>query len=113
MSIPVVLVTGVLTGIGRATAVAFAREGARAVVSRRNVLGTPLGMKHELRAMQGPESGSIIKLSSMMGHTGATGVPLKRAGEPEETAQAIAELASDKARFTGQIVSVDGGRSAA
>ena len=35
MSKPVVLITGALTGIGRATAVAFAREGARLVVSGR------------------------------------------------------------------------------
>src|SRR6201993_3538375 len=33
---PVVLVTGALAGIGRATALAFAREGARLVVSGRN-----------------------------------------------------------------------------
>jgi NAD(P)-dependent dehydrogenase (short-subunit alcohol dehydrogenase family) len=35
MSRPVVLITGALTGIGRATAVAFANEGARLVVSGR------------------------------------------------------------------------------
>jgi NAD(P)-dependent dehydrogenase (short-subunit alcohol dehydrogenase family) len=35
MTQPVVLITGALTGIGRATAVAFAREGARLVVSGR------------------------------------------------------------------------------
>jgi NAD(P)-dependent dehydrogenase (short-subunit alcohol dehydrogenase family) len=35
MSSPVVLITGALTGIGRATAVAFARDGARVVVSGR------------------------------------------------------------------------------
>jgi NAD(P)-dependent dehydrogenase (short-subunit alcohol dehydrogenase family) len=35
MSSPVVLITGALTGIGRATAFAFAREGARVVVSGR------------------------------------------------------------------------------
>ena len=35
MSKPVVLITGALTGIGRATAVAFAREGARLIVSGR------------------------------------------------------------------------------
>ena len=36
MSIPVVLVTGALTGIGRATAIAFAEEGARIVISGRH-----------------------------------------------------------------------------
>src|ERR1700675_2843296 len=35
MSAPVVLITGALTGIGRATAIAFAKEGARLVVSGR------------------------------------------------------------------------------
>src|SRR5258708_24737134 len=36
MSSPVVLITGALTGIGRATALAFAHEGARIVVSGRH-----------------------------------------------------------------------------
>jgi NAD(P)-dependent dehydrogenase (short-subunit alcohol dehydrogenase family) len=36
MSSPVVLITGALTGIGRATAIAFARERARIVVSGRH-----------------------------------------------------------------------------
>jgi NAD(P)-dependent dehydrogenase (short-subunit alcohol dehydrogenase family) len=35
MSTPVVLITGALTGIGRATAIAFAKEGARLIVSGR------------------------------------------------------------------------------
>src|ERR1700730_8497530 len=35
MNTPVVLITGALTGIGRATALAFAQEGARLVVSGR------------------------------------------------------------------------------
>ncbi len=36
MSDQVVLITGALTGIGRATAIAFAREGAKIVVSGRH-----------------------------------------------------------------------------
>jgi NAD(P)-dependent dehydrogenase (short-subunit alcohol dehydrogenase family) len=247
MSTPVVLITGALTGIGRATALAFAREGARIVVSGRreeagealvaelhklgaeaefvradvrkdedvralvdravarfgrldaavnnagtegkpgplteqtaqsyadtfdtNVLGTVLSLKHELRVMQAQKHGSIINISSTMGHKGApgasmyvaskhavegltkaaalegagfdvrvnavapgpvetemlnrftggadrkagliAGVPLKRAGTPDEIARTIVFLTSDKASFiTGQVLSVDGGRSA-
>jgi NAD(P)-dependent dehydrogenase (short-subunit alcohol dehydrogenase family) len=45
---PVVLITGALTGIGRATALAFGREGARVVVSgRREEIGQALA--NELR----------------------------------------------------------------
>src|ERR1700691_1698569 len=42
-NVPVVLITGALTGIGRATALAFAHEGARIVVSgRRDEAGRAL-----------------------------------------------------------------------
>jgi NAD(P)-dependent dehydrogenase (short-subunit alcohol dehydrogenase family) len=247
MNTPVVLITGALTGIGRATALAFAKDGASVVVSGRhqdagqalaaelrklgaeaefvqadvrreddvrslvdqtvkrfgrldvavnnagtegrpgpvteqtaqtyaatfetNVLGTMLSMKHELRVMQPQGNGSIINLSSTMGQRGApgaslytaskhavegltkaaalegaafgvrvnavapgpidtellnrftgdaerkagliAGVPLKRAGRPDEIAQAITYLASDKASFvTGQILGVNGGKTA-
>jgi NAD(P)-dependent dehydrogenase (short-subunit alcohol dehydrogenase family) len=246
MTTPVVLITGALTGIGRATALAFAQEGARIVVSGRrdqeghaltkelrargveaefvradvrheddvrnlvdktvarfgrldvavnnagtegkagpvteqtpetyaatfdtNVLGV-LSMKHEMRVMQAQGSGSIVNLSSTMGHRGApgaslytaskhavegltksaalegaasgirvnavapgpvetgmlnrftgtaerkaglvAGVPLKRVGTPAEIADAIVFVASPKASFiTGQIISVNGGKTA-
>ena len=43
MSSPVVLITGALTGIGRATAFAYANEGARVVVSgRKDEVGAEL-----------------------------------------------------------------------
>jgi NAD(P)-dependent dehydrogenase (short-subunit alcohol dehydrogenase family) len=43
----------------------------------------------------------------------AAGVPLKRLGNPEEIAETIVFLASDKASFlTGQIVGVNGGKTA-
>jgi NAD(P)-dependent dehydrogenase (short-subunit alcohol dehydrogenase family) len=247
MNHPVVLITGALAGIGRATALAFAKEGARIVVSGRrddageklvaelrglgaeaeffradvrheadvqnlvdktvarfgrldiavnnagtegkpgpvteqsaesyaatfdtNVLGVILSMKHELRTMQAQGSGSIVNLSSTMGHRGApgasiytaskhavegltksaaleaaafgvrvnavapgpvetemltrftgnadrkaglvAGIPLKRAGRPEEIADAIVFASSDKASFiTGQIIAVNGGKTA-
>jgi NAD(P)-dependent dehydrogenase (short-subunit alcohol dehydrogenase family) len=52
---PVVLITGALTGIGRATAVAFAQEGARVVISgRREDDGQALVT--ELRALLGAEA---------------------------------------------------------
>ena len=157
MSNPVVLITGALTGIGRATAFAFANEGARIVVSGRrddagealvaelrslgaqaefvradvrhenevqnlvdktvarfgrldvavnnagtegmpgpitgqtvesyaatfdtNVLGVFLSMKHELRVMQAQGAGSIVNLSSTMGHRGAPGASLYTASK--------------------------------
>ena len=157
MSNPVVLITGALTGIGRATAFAFANEGARVVVSGRrdaagealvtelrslgaqaefvradvrhenevqnlvdktvarfgrldvavnnagtegtpgpitgqtvesyaatfdtNVLGVFLSMKHELRVMQAQGAGSIVNLSSTMGHRGAPGASLYTASK--------------------------------
>jgi NAD(P)-dependent dehydrogenase (short-subunit alcohol dehydrogenase family) len=50
MSKPVVLITGALTGIGRATAIAFAKEGARVVASgRREAEGKAL--EAELRSL--------------------------------------------------------------
>jgi NAD(P)-dependent dehydrogenase (short-subunit alcohol dehydrogenase family) len=135
------------------------------------VLGTLLSLKHELRVMQAQGSGSIINLSSTVGHRGSpsasiytaskhavegltktaaleaapfgvrvnaiapgpvdtemltrftgsperkaafiAGIPFKRAGRPEEIADAIVYLASDKASFiTGQIIDVNGGKTA-
>jgi len=50
MSSPVVLITGALTGIGRAAAIAFARKGAKVVVSgRRDEVGKEL--VKELRSL--------------------------------------------------------------
>jgi len=50
MTAPVVLITGALAGIGRATALAFARQGARLVVSgRQDAVGQALA--GELRAL--------------------------------------------------------------
>ncbi|HMJ45247.1 MAG TPA: glucose 1-dehydrogenase [Pseudolabrys sp.] len=247
MSKSVVLITGALTGIGRATALAFAHEGADVVVSGRrddagealvselrglgaeaefiradvrhegdvqdlvdktvarfgrldvavnnagtegrpgpvteqsadsyaatfdtNVLGVLLSMKHELRVMQAQGFGSIVNLSSTMGQRGApgaslytaskhavegltksaalegaafgvrvnavapgpietamldrftgsadrkagmvAGIPLQRAGQPREIADAIVFVASARASFiTGQIINVNGGKTA-
>jgi len=58
MTTPVVLITGALTGIGRATAIAFAKEGARLIVSgRREPEGKEL--EAELRGLDA-EAGFIL-----------------------------------------------------
>ena len=55
---PVILITGALTGIGRATALAFAKEGATVVVSgRREVEGKAL--ENELRSL-GAEAAFVL-----------------------------------------------------
>ena len=50
MTTPVVLITGALTGIGRATALAFANEGAQIVVSGRHD-DAGAALVEELRAL--------------------------------------------------------------
>src|ERR1700693_1425289 len=58
MDAPVILITGALTGIGRATAVAFAKEGATVVVSgRREAEGKAL--ESELRSF-GAEAAFVL-----------------------------------------------------
>jgi NAD(P)-dependent dehydrogenase (short-subunit alcohol dehydrogenase family) len=83
MNSSVVLITGALSGIGKATAVAFAAAGFRF-------------------------AGSDDRKAALVAR-----VPFKRAGTFEEIADAIAFLASDKASFiTGQIIDVNGGITA-
>ena len=53
-------------------------------------------------------TGSVERKAAM-----AAGVPMRRAGRPEEVAAMIVLLSSDRASFTtGQVLSVDGGKSA-
>ena len=46
-----------------------------------NVLGVLLSMKHELRVMQAQGAGSIVNLSSTMGHRGAPGASIYTASK--------------------------------
>src|ERR1700694_5095032 len=133
MSNPVVLITGALTGIGRAAAVAFAKKGANLVVAgRRDEAGKAL--VKELRSF-GSEAEFINAdvrrdddVRALVDNTGmltrftgtaenkaalATQVPLGRLGLSEEVADGIVFIASDEARFiVGHVLNVDGGHSA-
>ena len=56
----------------------------------------------------------VVYLHEALDRRIASGVPLKRLGLPEEIAEAILFVASDKAAFiTGQIIRVNGGKTAA
>jgi 3-oxoacyl-[acyl-carrier protein] reductase len=67
MSNPVVLITGALTGIGRAAAVAFAKKGAKVVVAgRRDEAGKAL--VKELRSFGSVESTRASKTADLSRH---------------------------------------------
>jgi NAD(P)-dependent dehydrogenase (short-subunit alcohol dehydrogenase family) len=139
MNHPIVLITGALTGIGRATALAFAREGASLVVSgRRDDAGhalagelRALGVRAEyLRADVRHEAEVRSLVEQTVERFGRIDVAINNAGtegqlgpiteQSEDNYRATFDsnvlgvlLASDKARFlTGQCVAVDGGYTA-
>jgi NAD(P)-dependent dehydrogenase (short-subunit alcohol dehydrogenase family) len=161
MDTPTVLITGALTGIGRATALAFAQEGARVIVSGRHddegqKLATELGklgteaeflrtdVRHEEEvknlvdktiarfgrldiAVNNAGTGVRVNIvgpgpveTRMFNHFAQTKenkasfldaqVPNKRIGTPEEIANAIVFIGSDKASYIiGASLAVDGG----
>jgi len=82
-----VLVTGGASGIGRASCLAFAAEGARVVVADRD--------------LEGGEA--QFKASS----------PIGRMATPDEIVQVVVWLCSDTASYvTGHVLIADGGRAA-
>jgi NAD(P)-dependent dehydrogenase (short-subunit alcohol dehydrogenase family) len=123
---PVVLITGALAGIGRATAIAFGREGARVVVSGRrkeqglaleaelHQLGTEAAFIHADVRQEDDLRRLVDQTVERFGRLDfAAGVPLKRLGRPEEIAETILFVASDKASFiSGASIPVNGGKAA-
>src|SRR5438132_419937 len=139
MNTPVVLITGALTGTGRAAAFAFAQEGNRIVVSGRHdgAGGASIysASKHAVEGLTKSAAlevaGSGVRVNAVAPGPIETGmlnrftgnaerkaglvssVPLGRVGKPDEIANALVFLCSDQASFiSGHVLSVDGGKSA-
>jgi NAD(P)-dependent dehydrogenase (short-subunit alcohol dehydrogenase family) len=102
MSASVVVVTGALTGIGEATASAFAQGGNTVVVSgRHDDVGEQLA--RDLKRAGSPDNQNAA----------AATIPQRRAGQPEEVADTIVFMAGTQATYlTGQTLFLDGGVTA-
>jgi len=94
-----VIVTGAASGIGLATALRFAREGANVAVWDRLRRYTDV-------AWRGGVAGLGVAVEAV-----ASRSPMGRPGRPENMAAAIVFLATDDADYiTGHTLSVNGGR---
>jgi len=89
-----------LSGLVRSLAIEWGPQGVTVNAVGPGIIKTPLTMAY---MDQFPE-----RVTATIEHT-----PLRRLGEPEDVADVVTFLASDKARFiTGQTIFVDGGVSA-
>src|SRR5436309_3376615 len=118
----VVIVTGGASGIGAATARAFAAEGARVVVADvdrergREVAGAPAGVRVNAVCpglIATPALARALGGAPEREERARAAVPVGRFGRREEVARAILFLASDDASYiTGTTLVVDGGLTA-
>ena len=101
----VAIVTGAGSGIGRATALRLAREGAQVVMADTSESGlVETGMTRAV---------FDYARAHEKAHKLGARCELRRYGDPEEIAAAILFFASDDASYiTGQALPVDGGNTA-
>src|SRR5438105_2500315 len=125
----VALVTGGGSGIGRATALAFAREGAQVVIGNRNVQrgeetvsmirdagGTASFQRTDVLVAAVIDTEMVDRFAvglNMKKDDLSTLHPIGRIGRAEEVAEAVLWLCSGRASFvTGHSLIVDGGFTA-
>jgi NAD(P)-dependent dehydrogenase (short-subunit alcohol dehydrogenase family) len=93
---------GAVVAMARAAAVELGPIGVRVNSVNPSLTRTPM-----------TEAGITVDASGRESHPAAVGVPLGRFAEPEEIAQVVLFLLSDRASYvTGQALYVDGGQSA-
>ncbi len=86
-----------------------------AVAKARELGVAPFGVRVNAVAPGPPDTAMLDRLTGTPDKKAAfyDSVPLKRGAKPEEIADAVVFLASDKASFiTGQIIRVNGGKTA-